>query len=129
MVKILSRAIFSIDVTEQVVARKEIEESHREFEFVMGFVPQMLWLTRPDGYHYYYNKQFYDYTGLAYNETKGEAWIPIIHPDDQERAWKQWRHCLATGDPYQIKYRCRRYDGTYRWFLARACHYEMSPAR
>jgi PAS domain S-box-containing protein len=110
----------AIDVTDQVVARKEIEESHKEFQFAMDFVPQIIWLTRPDGYHYYYNKQWYDYTGLTYGETKGEGWNHVFHPDDQERAWELWRHSLATGDSYEIEYRCRRYDGQYRWFLGRA---------
>jgi PAS domain S-box-containing protein len=110
----------AIDVTEQVVARKEIEESHKEFQFVTDFMPQMIWVTRPDGYHYYYNKQWYDYTGLSYQQTEGEGWNAVFHPDDRERAWKVWRHSLKTGEPYEIEYRCRRFDGEYRWFLGRA---------
>ncbi|HZF64713.1 MAG TPA: PAS domain S-box protein [Chitinophagaceae bacterium] len=108
------------DVTEQVIARKKIEESHKEFQFVTDFMPQMIWVTRPDGYHYYYNRQWYDYTGLTYAETEGDRWNDVFHPDDQERAWKVWRHSLQTGEPYEIEYRCRRHDGEYRWFLGRA---------
>jgi PAS domain S-box-containing protein len=110
----------AIDVTEQVVARMKIEESNKDFQFVTDFMPQMIWVTRPDGFHYYYNKQWYDYTGLTYGETQGEGWNAVFHPDDQERAWKLWRHSLATGAPYEIEYRCRRYDGAYRWVLGRA---------
>jgi PAS domain S-box-containing protein len=108
------------DVTEQVVARLQVEETNKEFQFVTDFMPQMIWVTRPDGYHYYYNKQWYDYTGLTYGETEGEGWNHVFHPDDQERAWKLWRHSLATGEPYEIEYRCRRFDGEYRWVLGRA---------
>jgi len=110
----------AIDVTDQVVARKEIEESHREFQFAMDFVPQMIWLAWPDGDHYYYNKKWYDYTGLTFEETKGEGWKHVFHPDDREQAGRLWRHCLQTGEPYQIEFRARRHDGTYRWFLTRA---------
>ena len=39
---------------------------------------------------------------------------------DQDKAWKIWRHSLATGEPYEIEYRCRQFDGVYRWFLGRA---------
>ncbi|MCL6305248.1 PAS domain-containing protein, partial [Streptococcus agalactiae] len=47
-------------------------------------------------------------------------WNDMFHPDDQDRAWSVWRHSLATGDPYQIEYRLRHRDGTYRWVLGRA---------
>jgi PAS domain S-box-containing protein len=108
------------EVTDQVLARKKVEKSNQEFQFVTDFMPQMIWLTRPDGYHYYYNKQWYDYTGLTYGETEGEGWNNVFHPGDQLRALKVWRQSLDTGEPYQIEYRCRRYDGEYRWFLGRA---------
>ena len=108
------------DVTEQVLSRMKAEESSKDFQFVTDFMPQMIWITRPDGYHYYYNKQWYDYTGLTYGETQGEGWNTVFHPDDRDRAWSHWRHSLATGDPYEIEYRCRRYDGEYRWVLGRA---------
>lgn len=111
---------FAIDVTEQVLSRKKIEESYKEFQFVTDFMPQLIWVTKPDGYHYYYNMQWYDYTGLPPHETEGEGWNHVFHPDDQDMAWGLWRHSLATGEPYEIEYRCRRYDGEYRWFLGRA---------
>ena len=31
-----------------------------------------------------------------------------------------WRHSLETGDPYDIEYRLKHFDGTYRWVLGRA---------
>jgi PAS domain S-box-containing protein len=110
----------AMDVTEQVVARKKIEESNKEFQFVTDFMPQLIWVARPDGYHYYYNQKWYGYTGLTPGETEGEGWNAVFHPDDQERAWNLWRHSLETGEPYEIEYRCRRFDGVYRWVLGRA---------
>ena len=32
----------------------------------------------------------------------------------------KWTHSLATGDEYMVEYRCRRYDGAWRWMLGRA---------
>ena len=108
------------DVTEQVVAKIRLEESNKEFQFVTDFLPQMIWATRADGYHYFYNKQWYDYTGLTFDQTKDTGWNAVFHPEDQDRAWKLWRHSLETGEPYDIEYRCRRFDGEYRWVLGRA---------
>lgn len=33
---------------------------------------------------------------------------------------KEWQRCLATGQDYTVEYRCRRYDGVWRWMLGRA---------
>jgi two-component sensor histidine kinase len=44
----------------------------------------------------------------------------MFHPDDQDLAWKKWRHSLATGEPYEIEYRLRHHSGDYRWTIGRA---------
>lgn len=110
----------AIDVTEQVLARMKVEESNQEFKFVTNFMPQIIWATKPDGYHEFYNKRWYDYTGLTIEQSKDTGWNSALHPNDQQRAWEVWRHCVETGDPYEIEYRFRRFDGKYRWFLGRA---------
>ncbi len=83
-------------------------------------ISQMIWVTRPDGFHEYYNKRWYEFTGVPEGSTDGEGWNGMFHADDQERAWKRWRHSLETGEPYEIEYRLRRADGVYRWVLGKA---------
>jgi PAS domain S-box-containing protein len=80
----------------------------------------MVWSTRPDGHHDFYNQRWYDYTGVPEGSTDGEAWNGMFHSEDQERAWAVWRHSLATGEPYRIQYRLRHRSGAYRWVLGRA---------
>ncbi|WP_374944891.1 sensor histidine kinase [Sphingomonas sp.] len=100
--------------------RHTLEDSERRFRTLADAMPQMVWSTLPDGFHDYYNARWYEYTGVPEGTTDGEAWNGVFHPDDQERAWALWRHSLSTGDPYQIEYRLRHADGTYRWVLGRA---------
>ncbi len=90
------------------------------FRLMADLLPQMIWSTRPDGYHDYYNKRWYDFTGTREGSTDGEGWNGLFHPEDQERAWETWRRCLASGELYQIEYRLRRRDGAWRWVLGRA---------
>jgi PAS domain S-box-containing protein len=80
----------------------------------------MVWSTLPDGYHDYYNAQWYEFTGMPVGSTDGEGWNGMFHADDQQAAWTRWRHSLETGAPYEIEYRLRRHDGMYRWTLGRA---------
>lgn len=97
-----------------------LRESEQHFRAMADSMAHMIWVTRPDGYHEYYNRRWYEFTGVPEGSTDGEAWNGVFHPEDQEHAWKVWRHSLETGEPYQIEYRLRRHDGTYCWVLGRA---------
>lgn len=101
-------------------AHRELGQSDAQFRVLADTMPQMVWSTRPDGYHDYYNARWYAFTGMAPGSTDGEEWNGMFHPDDQDRAWKIWRHSLATGAPYEIEYRLRDALGQYRWTLGRA---------
>lgn len=91
-----------------------------ELDTLTNAMPQMVWATRPDGHHDYYNAQWYRFTGVPEGSTDGEGWNDMFHPDDQDRAWTRWRHSLATGEDYEIEYRLRHHSGRYRWVLGRA---------
>lgn len=105
---------------ERVRSEAAVRESEARFEAIANSVDQMIWSTRPDGFHDYYNDRWYEYTGVPQGSTDGEAWNNVFHPQDQERAWAAWRHCLETGDPYHIEYRLRHNSGEYRWVIGRA---------
>lgn len=101
-------------------ARAALADSEMRFRTLADTMPQMVWSTLPDGFHDYYNARWYEFTGAPPGTTDGAGWNNMFHPDDQERAWTIWRHSLATGEPYQIEYRLRHFDNTYRWVLGRA---------
>ncbi len=101
-------------------ARRTLEASDLKFRTLADTMPQMVWSTQPDGFHDYYNARWYEFTGAPAGTTDGEGWNDMFHPDDQDRAWAIWRQSLDTGEPYNIEYRLRHFDGTYRWVLGRA---------
>ena len=80
----------------------------------------MVWTAEPDGSHDYFNARNTEYTGLTAEQLRGWDWHPTIHPDDLSRCLELWSRSVATGELYEIEYRLRRFDGAYRWHLARA---------
>ena len=69
----------------------------------------------------YYNRRWFDYTGLTLDQAREAGWTPLLHPDDVQRCVERWAEALATGNPYEIEYRFKRAaDGAYRWHLDRA---------
>ncbi|MFN3209373.1 MAG: PAS domain-containing protein [Roseovarius sp.] len=119
--KARSRQFEARDRMQELVLREQqLRESEDKFHTIANSVDQMIWSTRPDGYHDYYNARWYEYTGVPEGTTDGEEWNGMFHPEDQERAWSIWRHSLTTGEPYEIEYRLRHRSGEYRWVLGRA---------
>jgi PAS domain S-box-containing protein len=108
------------DISDRVQAEADLRASEARFRTMTDAMPQMVWSALPDGYHDYFNRQWYDYTGLPAGTTDGEKWAGVFHPQDQDEAWARWRHSLATGDDYEIHYRLRHHSGQYRWVLGRA---------
>lgn len=91
-----------------------------EWRHLVETLPQIVWITRPDGWHTHFNQQWMDFTGLTLEESLGHGWNPPFHPEDRERAAARWADATSTGEPYEIEYRLRRRDGVYRWMLGRA---------
>jgi PAS domain S-box-containing protein len=97
-----------------------VRESERRFRHLADAIPQIVWITRPDGYHEYYNSRWYEYTGMTPAESIGWGWSTPLHPEDKDRSEARWKEATTSGDPYEIEYRFRRADGIYRWFIGRA---------
>jgi PAS domain-containing protein len=110
-----------------------------DLESIIVNMPQMLWVTKPNGYHHFYSQRWYDYTGLTREQSMGTGWRIPFHPEDMIETNKRWNSALATGNEYltgdlytflilfrdlsdnvELEYRCRRYDGVWRLMLGRA---------
>jgi PAS domain S-box-containing protein len=48
-----------------------------------------------------------------------DAWANSVHPDDRDRVMAVVKNHLAKDEPYDIEYRVRKKDGTYRYWWAR----------
>ncbi|OOQ58819.1 PAS domain-containing protein [Mucilaginibacter pedocola] len=93
----------------------------QEYKFLADSIPEIIWTCNPDGSVDYYNRYWFDYTGLNMQETRSFGWGLILHPEDVEKDSIKWNYCLDTGTPYESEIRFKRQaDGVYRWHLSRA---------
>ncbi len=114
--------LFCIDV--DLTARKQAEEALRaseaEFRALAEATPQIVWVTLPDGDHVYFNQNWFDFTGLTLEQSRGSGWNTPFHPEDRDHAFELWQRAVDSGEPYEVEYRLRRHDGVYHWMLGRA---------
>lgn len=103
-------------------AQNEIKLRRRgeqRFRFLLDAIPHKMWTSAADGHATYYNKQWYEYTGIkGFKKLKEEIW-GIIHPEDIADAAKQWPEAIKRGEATQMEHRLRRHDGVYHWHLSR----------
>jgi len=102
------------------IRRRAWQLSEQQFRTFAESVPVIVWSATPDGAIDWYNKRWYEYTGLTTEETLGWGWQAVPHIDDLPRVMEAWPHSLATGEPLDMELRLRGRDGRYRWFLSRA---------
>ena len=84
-------------------------------------IPEMLWSATPNGAIDYCNARLLDYTGFAAGEVIGLGWTKLLHPDDVDRAAREWMSCVASGAPYRVEVRMfYAADRSYRWCVTNA---------
>jgi PAS domain S-box-containing protein len=109
---------------EERLRHQEIAELERaseaRYRTLAEAMPQLVWRADPGGRATYYNERWFAYTGLRPAEATGSDWQSIIHPDDLPTTLARWEQAAETGGEFEMEYRFRRADGTYRWHLGRA---------
>lgn len=86
---------------------------------VADAVQQPVGTAPPDGTVDYTNPFWSAYTGVSGAASPGTGWTVALHPDDLEPTLARFRAAAAAGEPDEVEYRLRRYDGAYCWHLAK----------
>lgn len=90
------------------------------FRRLADFVPQLMWLANPDGWIYWYNKKWYDYTGTTPEQMEGWGWQAIPDPHVLPEVLDEWMRSVATGEPFDMVFPLKAANGEFRAFLTRS---------
>src|SRR6185295_3755414 len=105
---------------ERARVERTLRESEAEFRQLADAMPQIVFSAGPGGEIDYFNRQWYEYTGLPEGQTGYDSWKQAYTQEGLRRVDEIWPHALRTGQPYEIEYELRRHDGAFRWHLGRA---------
>ncbi|MEO7522774.1 MAG: PAS domain-containing protein, partial [Ferruginibacter sp.] len=112
--------VIGTEVGPQVVAKKIIEASENQFRTFADSIQNLAWIANADGWIYWYNQRWYDYTGTTLEEMKGWGWEKLHHPDHAKEVTDFLKEAWKKDEAFELTFPLRRYDGEYRWFLTRA---------
>ncbi|AZA56624.1 PAS domain-containing sensor histidine kinase [Chryseobacterium shandongense] len=112
----------AVDVTDLVLARKEIQEREKKFRDLADSMPQFVWTCDSKGEITYMNDSWYKYTGSTENENQTSLIKKMLRSETTEKINKAWEECIRTNTPFVMEYELEDpgQKGNYRWFLGRA---------
>ena len=117
-------SVFLEDIDERKRTEEKLRESEARFRLMADAVPQIVWLTDPDGRTEFFNRQWTAYTGRPYEpSTAAQVAAEHVHPDDRAATMEAFEEARRTGGTFLVEHRIRSKDGKYRWFLVRAKPY------
>ncbi len=107
------------DISERKRAEARIRESEQKFATLVDAVPQLVWMAEADGSIFWYNQNWFEYTGTTPKDMEGWGWQSVHDPEILPKVIERWKISLETGEPFEMQFPLRGADGKFRWFLTR----------
>jgi PAS domain S-box-containing protein len=110
-----------VDDTRLHEAREALAESEARFTRAVAGTQDALWEIDLTTGRAWYAPRFEALLGLQPGSLEGrtDLWQAFVHPDDQDAVYAAYDGHLRGRVPYDIRYRMRHADGSWRHFHAR----------
>lgn len=108
-----------INITALKNVQKHLRESERKFSQLANAIPQLSWISRPDGFRIWFNERWYEFTGTTFDEVKGWGWLKVQAPEFINEVVQIWKEQLGKNQAFEKIHPLRGKDGQYRQFLTR----------
>ncbi len=103
----------------QVNSSDALRESESRFRTMADAIPQLAFMAEPNGFVFWYNQRWYDYTGTTPEQMEGWGWQSVHDPTVLPRVMERWTGAIAAHEPFEMEFPLRGADGRFRWFLTR----------
>ena len=120
IIALLTAALVCTTLLDRRRAEERSRHAENELRAAIDTIPVLVWTAFSDGANDFHNRRLLSYTNRSLEQLKGQGWTTMFHPDDVPGQMNAWRTAIETGTPFEFESRLRRFDGTFRWFLARA---------
>ena len=110
----------TVEIHELHKRTEELARSRTDFAALADNMAQLAWMADERGHIFWYNQQWYDYTGSTLAEMQGKGWQKMHAPELVEDVNERYLASIRAGQPWEDTFPLRRHDGEFRWFLSRA---------
>ena len=112
-------AVFGFEVTDLVLANKEMEISKNRLEFIADTMPHKIWMADEKGNVQYMNKAWLKYADLSKDDISFCDWEQVLHPEERAHYFNILENALQNGTEFSVEHRLMNAQGEYRWHLSK----------
>lgn len=105
------------DLTDLRRIEASLRQSEERFRLLAESIPNLAWMARPDGHVFWYNRQWYEYTGTTLEDMEGWGWQSVHDPAVLPEALKRWKRSIENSEPFSMVFPLKGADGEFRPFL------------
>ena len=118
--EVIGISVAVVDITARKRVEQALAESEDHYRNTVELNPQVPWTADPRGMVLDVSHRWEELTGLSREDSLGDGWMKVLHPDDVRHTLSAWSAVLRSGESLDVEYRTRRRDGSWRWMRARA---------
>jgi PAS domain S-box-containing protein len=101
-------------------AEHRLRVSKERFRQLANSIPQLAWIARSDGYIFWFNQRWYEYTGKSPEAMIGLGWQTVLHPDTLEHVNGNWKSDIMAGKATEMVSFIKGKDGIFHEFLTKS---------
>jgi len=90
-----------------------------EFRKLAEHIPTLCWMADAEGYIFWYNRRWYDYTGTTPEDMQGWGWQSVQDPKTLPEVLDRWKDAISSAAPFEMVFPIKGKDGLFRPFLTR----------
>jgi len=114
-----SHKILEVEIAERKRTEEVLQQSEEQFRTLANAIPQLCWMANADGWIFWYNQRWYEYTGTTPEQMEGWGWQSAHDPEILPQVLERWKASISSARPFEMVFPLRGSDGVFRPFLTR----------
>jgi PAS domain-containing protein len=85
-----------------------------QFYTLANLMPTLCWMANAEGWIFWYNSRWYEYTGTTSEQMEGLGWQSVHDPAVLPEVLSRWKFSIEHGQPFEMTFPLKSAAGHFR---------------